>query len=117
MQTCEHLESHSNQASAAVNGGRYCAPCAAEQITAMVHTVAPTAIPYHVSFNECAHPHNGSRCGICYAGGIGCLLLHYSYLLSNEDSKREKNRLANAIRALVKFHGPVALGVVGPDEQ
>jgi hypothetical protein len=118
MQTCEHLKTQSQQASAVVNGGRYCAPCASERITEMVQTVAPSAIPYYVAFNECDHQHNGSRCAICYAGTIGTLLLNWSYskAVNHEHSRPHANRLAAAIRALVKHYGAVVLGVIGPDQ-
>jgi hypothetical protein len=84
----------------------------------MAQTVAPSAIPHYVAFNECGHEHHGSRCAICYTGTIGTLLLNWSYLKVQDHahSRRDANRLAAAIRALVKHHGPVVPGVIGPDE-
>ena len=102
-----------------VDGIHMSAADASERIAEIVKTDPPASVRYRIRFDSCGHPHEDHQiCGVCYAATVSALLFQWSHarLQTEGRSRWEANRLSAAIKALIKEHGPVTLGVIGLDQ-
>jgi hypothetical protein len=107
---CPHLMLARKQASATIDGTRYCAACACEVVERMLSELyTPTAIAEALQFDDRA-----SRVGV-----TGGLLLLWSWgKLSDDPAQRwTANRVGSIVKALRRLHGDLFYMGDNPKQQ